>query len=159
MSLRCVLKVNLQKAFDTVNWGFLLVVLRDFDFPQQFVQWMLEYVTSVSYSVSINGAMHEFFKGRRGLRQGNPQSPVLFGLYLEVFSRSMKMTSQRLGFHFHPLCVDIDITHLAYADDLLISAQADESSTSLFADCIQTFGDLSRTMIEFQQVKSMHHQD
>lgn len=82
---RCVLKVDLQKAFDSVDWMFLLAALQRFGFPQQFVGWIEECVTTVSYSVGINGAMYGFFKGRRGLRQGDPLLiRVVLGGLLEI---------------------------------------------------------------------------
>lgn len=69
ISPRCVLKVDLQKAFDTVDWGFLQAALVGYGFPQQFRQWITECVTTVSFSIGINGGIHGFFQGRRGLRQ------------------------------------------------------------------------------------------
>ncbi|XP_074574050.1 uncharacterized protein LOC141830508 [Curcuma longa] len=72
-----------------------------------------------------------------------PLSPLLFGLCLEVFSRSLKVVSKRPGFHFHPMCADTEITHLAYADDLLLFARGDESTIAMIADCLQDFGDMA----------------
>lgn len=66
-SPRCVLKVNLQKAFDIVDWSFLLAALQRFGFLRQYIAWIKECTTTVSYSVGINGAMYGFFKGKRGL--------------------------------------------------------------------------------------------
>ncbi|KAL0294502.1 UNVERIFIED_CONTAM: hypothetical protein Sradi_6884200 [Sesamum radiatum] len=68
---RCALKVDLRKAYDTVEWDFLTAVLVLFGFPEQFIQWIVECVTTPSFSVCLNGAPHGFFKGARGLRQGD----------------------------------------------------------------------------------------
>ncbi|KAL0283514.1 UNVERIFIED_CONTAM: Retrovirus-related Pol polyprotein from type-1 retrotransposable element R2 [Sesamum radiatum] len=78
---RCALKVDLRKAYDTVEWDFLKAALTLFGFPERFIQWIVECVTTTSYSVCINGAPHGFFRGARGLRQGDPMSPffVCFG--------------------------------------------------------------------------------
>lgn len=84
--------------------------------------------------------MYGFFKGKRGLRQGDPLSPFLFGLSLEVFSRKPKMAIMSREFHYHPMCAGTSITHLAYADDLLLFAQADESTINLIAGCLRDFG-------------------
>ncbi|KAL0289207.1 UNVERIFIED_CONTAM: hypothetical protein Sradi_7078000 [Sesamum radiatum] len=67
---RCALKVDLRKAYDTVEWDFLKATLTLFGFPERFIQWIVECVTTPSYSVCFNGAPHGFFRGTRGLRQG-----------------------------------------------------------------------------------------
>lgn len=69
---KCTLKVDIQKAYDTVNWDFLNDVLVHLNFPRKFVDWIMERVSTTSYSISINGAILGFFKGNRGLRQGDP---------------------------------------------------------------------------------------
>ncbi|KAL0283744.1 UNVERIFIED_CONTAM: hypothetical protein Sradi_7218900 [Sesamum radiatum] len=60
---RCALKVDLRKAYDTVEWDFLKAALTLFGFPERFIQWIAECVTTPSYSVCINGAPHGFFRG------------------------------------------------------------------------------------------------
>lgn len=69
-------------------------------------------------------------------------SLFLFGLCLEVFSRSLKVTSMQPNFNFHLMCARVGITHLAYADDLLF-ARANDSSITLIANYIAKFGSTS----------------
>ncbi|KAL0373437.1 UNVERIFIED_CONTAM: hypothetical protein Sradi_3259400 [Sesamum radiatum] len=66
---RCVLKVDLRKAYDTVEWDFLFAVLQMFRFPNTFIRWIEECVTTPMFSICINGNPHGFFKGAKGLRQ------------------------------------------------------------------------------------------
>ncbi|KAK4384337.1 hypothetical protein Sango_3070900 [Sesamum angolense] len=54
---RCALKVDLRKAYDTVEWDFLFATLRMFGFPAIFIRWIEECVTSAHYSVIVNGCM------------------------------------------------------------------------------------------------------
>lgn len=61
-SPRCVLKVDIQKAYDTVHWGFIQEALQYLQFPQIFIGWIMECVSTTAFSVSINGNMHGFSK-------------------------------------------------------------------------------------------------
>ncbi|KAK4384108.1 putative ribonuclease H protein [Sesamum angolense] len=88
LPMRCALKVDLRKAYDTVEWDFLSAVLQMFGFPGTFIGWVEECVTTPMFSVCINGNPHGFFKGSRGLRQGDPMSPFLFVLIMEMTSSS-----------------------------------------------------------------------
>ncbi|KAL2252015.1 UNVERIFIED_CONTAM: hypothetical protein Sindi_2323800 [Sesamum indicum] len=78
---RCALKVDIRKAYDTVEWDFLLAVLQLFGFPQTFTKWIEECVTTASFSIGLNGNPHGFFAGARGLRQGHYPPIFLFSLW------------------------------------------------------------------------------
>jgi hypothetical protein len=63
------MKMDLQKAYDRVNWKFLRALLTKFGFNEIFVKWIMECVSTVSSSVLINRGKTQFFKPTRGLRQ------------------------------------------------------------------------------------------
>ncbi|GJV19061.1 hypothetical protein Tco_1368081 [Tanacetum coccineum] len=65
---RCAFKVDIQKAYDTVDWEFLRVALIGFGFHDRMISWIMKCVTTTSFSISINGSLHGYFKGKRGLR-------------------------------------------------------------------------------------------
>ncbi|KAL0293943.1 UNVERIFIED_CONTAM: hypothetical protein Sradi_6911900 [Sesamum radiatum] len=73
---RCTLKVDIQKAYDSVEWDFMVEVLKLFNFPHQFITLIEQCISTASFSVSLNGSIHGFFKGGRGLRQGDPMSLI-----------------------------------------------------------------------------------
>ncbi|GAA0157719.1 hypothetical protein LIER_14924 [Lithospermum erythrorhizon] len=131
-----MLMVDLRKAYDIVSWDFLGVVLRGLDFSEAFVGWVMQCVTTTSYWVSINGELHEHFPGHRGLRQGDPMSPGLFLLYLEYFSRLCRALAASPGFSFHLMCAEVGITHIAFADDLMLFSRGDISSVDILMDCL-----------------------
>ncbi|XP_071726825.1 uncharacterized protein [Rutidosis leptorrhynchoides] len=66
---RSAFKVDIQKAYDTVDWDFLEVSLICFGFPRKMVKWIMACVSSTSFSINVNGDLHGFFRGKRGLRQ------------------------------------------------------------------------------------------
>ncbi|GJX82269.1 protein LAZ1 [Tanacetum coccineum] len=71
---RCAFKVDIPKAYDTMDWQFLGHILKCFGFHRVMIKWVMACVTSTSFSININGDIHGFFKGKRGLRQGDVAS-------------------------------------------------------------------------------------
>ncbi|KAL0285378.1 UNVERIFIED_CONTAM: hypothetical protein Sradi_7175200 [Sesamum radiatum] len=69
---RSTIKVDIQKAYDSVEWDFLIEVLKLFTFPARFIGWIEQCVTTASFSISLNGSIYGYFPGARGLRQGHP---------------------------------------------------------------------------------------
>ena len=142
-SPRCMLNVDLRKAFDSVDWEFIRGMLNALNFPPTFIQWVMTCVTSTSYSLSYNGYLHGFFKGQRGLRQRDPLSPYLFVLCIEYLSRSLAELKDNPDFNFHPKCGGLKITHLAYADDLVLLSRGDPTSIALIMEKLKHFGECS----------------
>ncbi|KAL2225249.1 UNVERIFIED_CONTAM: Retrovirus-related Pol polyprotein from type-2 retrotransposable element R2DM, partial [Sesamum indicum] len=143
ISPRCTINVDLRKAFDSVSWSFLGRVLHGYGFPPLFINWIMECVCNSSFSVALNGSLRGFFPGKKGLRQGDPMSPALFLLCMEYFSRLVKRKTTNSDFNFHPKCEKLKITHLLFADDLMLFSRGDLPSIHILMECLQEFRDTS----------------
>ncbi|KAL0288554.1 UNVERIFIED_CONTAM: hypothetical protein Sradi_7095400 [Sesamum radiatum] len=137
---RCTIKVDLQKAYDMVNWDYLLAVLRLFKFPNRFILWVEQCITTASFSISLNGTVHGFLSQHSGLRQGDPISPYLFVLVMESLHLLIKSTVQNdANFQFHWRCKEMGIVNLCFADDLLLFCKADIYSATVLHGILQQF--------------------
>lgn len=139
-TLICMMMVDIRKAFDTVSWAFILNLLHHLGFPAVMINWIRECITIASFSISLNGKIHGFFKSKRYLRQGDPISPCLFVLAMEYLSRSIKAATSNPNINFHPKCEKIGLTHLSFADDIIIFSTGDVQSVSLMFDTLHPFG-------------------
>ncbi|GJR24572.1 hypothetical protein Tco_0973099 [Tanacetum coccineum] len=141
---RCAFKVDIQKAYDTVDWSFLRMILHGFGFPDKMIAWIMECVSTTSYSISINGSLHGYFKGKRGLRQGDPLSPYLFTLVMEVLTLMLqRRVSMTEGFTYHRYCSKMDLINLCFADDLFLFAYGDVNSASIIKESLDEFKNAS----------------
>lgn len=138
-----MIKADLQKAYDTVEWVFIEQILKLMGFPAVMVGWIMGCITTVSYSILINGEYIDRFQAKRGLRQGDPMSPYLFVLAMEYLNRCLLRLADNLDFNYHPRCHKLGITHLCFADDLLMFARGDNLSVQLIHDAFSSFSEAS----------------
>ena len=116
-----LLKLDFQKAYDTINLESLDSVLKEMRFDDKWRRWMRVCLTIARVSILINGVPSKPFKMRRGLRQGDPLSPYLFVIMAEVLNRLLTKVTKlgyfkgvQVGTHSVPL------SHLQFADDTLL---------------------------------------
>lgn len=120
ISKRSMLKVDLKKTFDSINWAFIMLILQVLGFPPSFVNLIYQCISTTRFSVAVNGEFCGYFKRARGLRQGDPLSPYLFVLAMEVFSQMINKEFVSGAIGYHPAATNPNVTHLAFADDIMI---------------------------------------
>ncbi|GKA89536.1 hypothetical protein Tco_0811348 [Tanacetum coccineum] len=141
---RCAFKVDIQKAYDTVNWKFLEHILYKFGFNPVMIKWIMACVTSSSFSIGLNGDIHGFFKGKRGLRQGDPLSPYRFTLVMEVLTLMLKKKVRLSNsFRYHHKCEALEIINVCFADDLFIFSCGDVNSATMIMESLDEFKRIS----------------
>lgn len=145
----CAIKIDIMKAFDSVNWRFVLNVLRAMGFPSKFISWVQACITSPFFSVKINGISEGYFPAKKGLRQDDPLSPYLFAICMEIFSRLMDSAACAGLVGFHPQCSKVSLTHLCFADDLLVFSEAFVESLSGVKQTLERFYELSGLRVSF----------
>ncbi|KAK9071869.1 hypothetical protein SSX86_008299 [Deinandra increscens subsp. villosa] len=141
---RLAVKIDLQKAYDTVNHDFLEKCLIHFVYHPCMVGWIMKCLRSACYSINVNGDSYGFFKGKRGLRQGDPMSPYLFTLVMEVLTLIINRRIREAGnFNYHWKCRKLGITNLCFANDLLIFVNADCDSVKVIKVALEEFSGVS----------------
>ncbi|GKB97474.1 hypothetical protein Tco_0983611 [Tanacetum coccineum] len=114
--------------------------LMGFGFHDRMIHWIMECVTSTSFSLSINGVLHGYFKGQRGLRQGDPMSPYLFTLIMEILTLMLqRRVREDDSFTYHRYCDKLDIINLCFADDLFLFAHGDADSAQVIMGALDEF--------------------
>ncbi|KAK8942463.1 hypothetical protein KSP39_PZI008699 [Platanthera zijinensis] len=121
------IKLDMEKAFDRIQWSFVRRVLQAFNFPPFWIKLIMECITHPRYGLLINGSKSEWIHAARGLRQGCPLSPYIFIMCSEFLSLSVK-ASPHPGVGFKVSALAPKISHLLFADDTLLFGAATTST-------------------------------
>ncbi|XP_025678312.1 uncharacterized protein [Arachis hypogaea] len=147
-----IIKLDFRKAYDRVRWSFVDIVLQKMGFGHRWRAWVMECVTTVSMSVLINGSPSKPVKMQRGLRQGDPLSPFLFVLVVDVLHR-MVGEVVRNG-RISPLVVGrdrVELSHLQFADDTILFCPLEEETMKNYKWLLRWFELMSGLSINFEK--------
>ncbi|MCH79708.1 ribonuclease H protein, partial [Trifolium medium] len=134
------IKTDMAKAYDRVEWDFLEATLTVMGFPETMVQTIMKCVTTVTFSILINGHPSMEFQPQRGLRQGDPLSPYLFIICADVLSGLITRAQNNHSIHGVKIALGApEISHLLFADDSLMFCRASTDEVSILSNIIHTY--------------------
>ena len=121
-----ILKIDFEKAYDKVNWSFLQQALRMKGFSADWCSLIESFVVGGSVAIKVNDNVGSYFQTKKGLRQGDPLSPMIFNIVADMLSiliERAKSDGQIEG--VIPHLVDGGLSILQYADDTILFMEHD----------------------------------
>ena len=137
-------KIDLEKAYDRINWEFAINCLREVGIPESLIFLIQECISSPSMQLLWNGSKSNVFNPSRGIRQGDPLSPFLFVICMEKLAHLIQ--SNISSGNWRPIRLNKGgppLSHLFFADDLIIFAEARLDQVQVIKDCLNAFCDAS----------------
>ncbi|KAM0902880.1 hypothetical protein ACQ4PT_019125 [Festuca glaucescens] len=137
-----LLKVDIAKAFDSISRSFLLSVLRQRGFGPRWLGWITLLLRTATTSVLVNGCAGDALRHGRGLRQGDPISPLLFVIAMDVLS-ALFLSAERAG--ILSSLADVGLRHRVslYADDVVIFSKPCAGEIAAVWEVLACFGGVS----------------
>ncbi|KAL6208769.1 hypothetical protein ACLB2K_019714 [Fragaria x ananassa] len=145
-------KIDLSKAYDKLSWKFIEQVLGEVKIPANFVKLIMSCISTASYQIIVNGELSQSFTGSRGIRQGDPLSPYLFVLCMEKLSHIIQ-SAVDMGYWkpFRASQSGPFVSHLFFADDLILFAEASASQANILKQVMNLFCSLSGQTVSFEK--------
>jgi len=145
-----LLFIDFEKAFDSIEWDFLYKSLAAFNFGPTLIGWIKTFYNNTSSCVLNNGLFSDPFKLERGVRQGDPLSPYLFIVAIEILAISLRTNKYIEGIKIGAN----EIKSLFYADDMTATL-ANISSVEILIKILNDFEKCSGLKMNLSKTKAM----
>lgn len=127
-----ILKLDMTKAYDRVDWCALCLVLSKLGFSKSWIKWVHSCISFARFSVLLNGSPCGFFSSYRGIRQGDPLSLFLFILLVEAFSWAIRAARSAGLWKGISISEVLDpVSHCLFVDDTLLFGHASMSEAKV----------------------------
>lgn len=146
-----LLLIDFEKAFDTLEWSFIDKSLRFLGFGPNYCKWVKTLYNDSQSCIINNGHCSEYFKIHRGVRQGDPLSPYLFILCLELLSASLKNDPAINGIKIN----DSEYLLSQYADDSSIILDGSEQSLRKTLDILDKFSECAGLRANLEKTEAI----
>ena len=134
------LKLDMSKAYDRVEWNFLDKMLEKLGFDRRGIDLINSCISTMSFSILLNGAPHGLIHPQRGLRQGDPLSPYLFLLCAEGLHAIIQQAADSGSITGVSLCrAGPKVTHLLFADNSLLFCRANNQECNTILDLLEKY--------------------
>lgn len=152
-----ILKIDLQKAYDCLDWGFLRCLLVKISLNNGITNWIMACVEMVNFLVIINGIPSPFFSASRGLRQGCPLSPLLFILAMNTLSLHINKAVEESRAFPLKVCRGISISHNLFVDDIILFGMLCKISWACFFVILDNFQKATGLKINSEKSAFFHN--
>ena len=149
-----IVKVDYEKAYDSINWDFLYYMLNRMGFCDRWIGWIQECLGSSSVSVLVNGSPTKEFVPTRGLRQGDPMAPFLFLIVAEGLAGLVRQAIKKNLYSGIKVGTDgINVGLLQFADDTLFLCEANAQNAQILKAILRCFELVSGLRVNFSKTK------
>ena len=146
------LKFDISKAYDRVEWQFLQGIMHKLGFLNVWIERVMSYITTISFSILVKGRPYGNVIPSRGIRQGDPLSPYLFLLCAEGFTSLLTKVEEDgciKGVSIYRRAPKI--SNLLFADDSLLFCQATQNEVVAINEILQTYAQASGQSINLEK--------
>ena len=147
-----IFKIDFEKAYDKEKWSFLQQTLRMKGFSHKWCSWVEQFTQGGNVNIKVNDQLGSYFQTRKGLRQGDPMSPILFNIVadmLAILIARAKEAGQVEG--VIPHLIQDGLSILQYADDTVIFMSHDVGKAINMKLILSTFEQLLGLKINFHK--------
>ena len=145
-----LVSLDFRKAFDSLEWPFIMRTLDAFNFGTSIKKWISTFYTNIESAALNNGFLTKWFRPSRGVRQGCPLSPYLFILSAEIMANKLRQEPSIKGIKI----LGNEQKLSQYADDTNICC-ADLASVEKSLEVVENFGNLSGLKLNRKKTKAI----
>ncbi|KAL5716607.1 hypothetical protein ACHQM5_009747 [Ranunculus cassubicifolius] len=149
------LKLDISQAYDSISWEFLLAVLGRFGFSNTWCEWIKAIIQSSRFSIILNGGPVGFFATGRGLKQGDPLSPILFAFAQDILSRALNQLFEENQVKYMVRRKGVNgPTHLMFADDVFLFANGQIKGIKVLYNLLKSYQKSSGQILNTDKCKT-----